>query len=264
MSYICRSTERLDKSQFPRKVYDPGGEPEPESYAHDLLRVLHDLLPISRGRSSVLKSAYVLYDGVKVFLDKLTLDTGASSGNYLGRDFLRNFSGVSDHFKPCHHVVKLGDGKTRMRIEQSVTVDIQLINDDGSLEEPITTEFYIANNLGMEGIIGLPALTGNYFEYFERVLSAASGRKTRSTLEKTIADQNRDFLDIESELRKTHPSRYYIDDVISRAKKKGSEHRKSKEDCVTDDRVGELFATEEDAKTESTPHDSLRPIVREN
>ena len=113
--------------------------------------------------------------GAVRYLDKLTLDTGASSANYIGEKVLERIGNVVRY--PCRHNARLGDGATRIWVTESVVLETQVYADDGSLEEPISTEYFVVPTLGDEAIIGLPDILGNYYEFFEKVLRAARERE---------------------------------------------------------------------------------------
>ncbi len=66
----------------PVRVFDPGGVPPYETL---LLQILNDNLPISKYKSAVVREGLVLFGNQRINLPKVTLDSGASSGNYIGR-----------------------------------------------------------------------------------------------------------------------------------------------------------------------------------
>ena len=110
-------------------------------------------------------------DGKSVYVGKILLDTGASSGSYVGRSLVNRFPNLP--IEPCTHKVRLGDNKTEVEINQMVTLDVALYDEDDKLCGSIATEFYVMPDLDYEVIIGLPEILGNYYDYFVGVLEQA-------------------------------------------------------------------------------------------
>ena len=125
---------------------------------NELLRVLHDRLPRSRNKSVVVREAQLYADGGNIYSDKVTMDSGASSGNYIGEEAVQKLGGVPR--RQCDHFVRLGDGKTHVRVTEEVDLNVALYDDYGDLQSPILTTFYVIDSLGTDVIIGLPALLG--------------------------------------------------------------------------------------------------------
>ena len=117
------------------------------------------------------------------YCGKALLDTGANTGSYIGEAMVLELGGEI-LLEPCSHMVKLGDGTTQVHINEFITIDIALYDDDGHLCEPIATELYIMPSLGKQIIIGLPDLLGNYFDYFTTILEKARLRKPAVRLER--------------------------------------------------------------------------------
>jgi len=89
---------------------------------------LHEYVPRSKNKSVVVREAIASFDSIEeeTLINKLTLDTGASSGNYIGRKFIENnFKNVK--YDRCNHLVRLGDGETHMHIKDKVTLEISLL-----------------------------------------------------------------------------------------------------------------------------------------
>ncbi len=182
----------------PVRVFDPGGVPPYETL---LLQILNDNLPISKYKSAVVREGLVLFGNQRINLPKVTLDSGASSGNYIGRQFLdRHLSSVLR--QPCKHRVRLGDGKTYMEVNNSVSLEVQLYDDEFHLYRPIWTSFYVVDTLGDEVIIGLPDLLGNYFEFFSTVLNAAARKSFGECNKMSDSDelQPQYFLPVDGEI----------------------------------------------------------------
>ena len=191
------------------RPFDPGGLNCSESLKDSskspctshLLRIMHEYVPRSKNKSVVVREAIVTSDDCigETFLEKLTLDTGASNGNYIGKQFIQsNFREAV--YEPCNHRVRLGDGESIMTIKQTVTLNISLLDDYGERTKPIATEFYVSDSLGNEAIIGLPELLGNYFEYFMHVLEGTTRNKPLKLTERIIPELNEICDQFEEEL----------------------------------------------------------------
>ena len=141
----------------------------------NLLPVLHQFLPGTKKLSVVIREAQILTTEGSTYLPKVTLDTGASHGNYIGRAVIVNLPNLKT--SPCRHSVRLGDGETQLVLKEMVDLDIQLFEDSGRLAEAINTTFYVVDTLGEEAIIGLPDLLGNYFDHLSAVLEKAASKK---------------------------------------------------------------------------------------
>ena len=63
-------------------MYDPGGHVEV------MRETLFQLLPKARKKSVVVREGYSAVDGVAVSIPKVTLDSGASHGSYVGKSYL--------------------------------------------------------------------------------------------------------------------------------------------------------------------------------
>ena len=144
-------------------MYDPGG------HVNVMQETLFLLLPRARQKSVVVREGFAAVDGVTVSIPKITLDSGASHGNYIGRKLLDKIPGVKQI--PCKHSAKLGDGETILQVNSYCALYMQLLDDYGSPTEPIYTELFIVDGLGDEVIIGLPDILGNYFDFFVAALS---------------------------------------------------------------------------------------------
>ena len=172
---------------------------------------MHEYVPRSKNKSIVVREAIAIFDSLEeeTLITKLTLDTGASSGNYIGRKFIEtNFKNYK--YEPCNHVVRLGDGKSIMHIKDTITLQINLLDNYGQRTNPISTEFYVSNDLGNEAIIGLPDLLGNYFNYFAMILNGATkgASKNRNLAfnEEMFCDMNQICIEFEEEMSTRIPN----------------------------------------------------------
>ena len=79
--------------------------------------------------------------------------------------------------RQCDHFVRLGDGKTHVRVTEEVDLNVALYDDYGDLQSPILTTFYVIDSLGTDVIIGLPALLGDYYNFFLTVMRRGARSK---------------------------------------------------------------------------------------
>jgi hypothetical protein len=157
------------------------------SYVSSLRTILHDALPRSLSKSAVVRSGTVATVGCHPQLTtRVTLDTGADSGSYIGGDAIRAL-GSNVATEPCRHRVRLGDGKTMVTVHQIVYVDIQLEDNYGDYTDPITTAFYVVPTLGNEVIVGLPDILGNYFDHLSEFIYAARQDRLESSASGVIS-----------------------------------------------------------------------------
>ena len=135
--------------------------------------MLHDAVPSAVRKSAVVRDCMLSGVGSGSGLQaKVTLDTGADSGNYIGEAALQRLSSTPER-EPCRHRIRLGDGETMVNIQEMVQLDVRLEDDYGDLGKPISTVFYVVPTLGAEAIIGLHDILGNYYESFLDYLHAA-------------------------------------------------------------------------------------------
>ena len=143
-----------------------------------------------------------MHEDKMYYLPKLTLDTGASSGNYVGAALLQRIPGVV--LTPCRHKAILGDGQTTVHIDHKVTLQLRLYDDHDTLSEPVTTELYVIPTLGEQVIIGLPSILGEYYTFFVSALSR--GRSQYSQDRVGILTRLHDLVQsIASEINREHP-----------------------------------------------------------
>ena len=128
----------------------------------------------------VVREGEIVVGNNHYFLPRLTLDSGASSGNYIGRELLSRIPGAE--VCPCYHSAVLADGKTRVTITERVTLQLRLYDDYDKLGEAVTTELYVIDTLGEQIIIGLPSILGEYFDFFVDALHR--GRQVQSPASK--------------------------------------------------------------------------------
>lgn len=162
----------------------------------------------------------------EAIIPKITLDTGADSGNYIGRDILTRLPNIVE--RKCDHSVRLGDGQTKLEIKTKVPLTIQLLRSNDKHTEPMLIEFYIVDTLGEEAIIGAPSLTSTCLAYFIELLESICGRDP-SKADQLVVQMQKLFLDIESELGRNMPDRLKIENRIEEAKKLGRAYRKERE-----------------------------------
>ena len=146
------------------------GSTEPST--DDVLNVIKDrMLGEFKDQKVMYKEGQLGFDGKTVYANRLLLDTGASSGSYIGQALVDRFPNVP--LEPCSHRVRLGDNTTEVHITHYVTLEVSLYDEDMKLCDPIFAEFYVMPNLGDDVIIGLPDILGSFYDYFIGVLERA-------------------------------------------------------------------------------------------
>jgi len=220
---------------------------------------MHNYVPRSKNKSVVVREAIASFKCIddECLIEKMTLDTGASSGNYIGRKFIENnFKNVI--YDPCDHIVRLGDGKSIMRIKNMVTLEISLLDNYGNRTKPITTEFYVSDSLGNEAIIGLPDLLGNYFDYFARILNGAVKNRPLQYNERVLCDLNQICDEFEEELYNRIPNMRRIKKLVTKARKKLDSYERTKK-LVKDDPY--MVKVYQKANPEETPEPAEEKVV---
>ena len=209
---------------------------------------MHDALPKAKVLKSAVREARISTAASTRYIPKCTFDTGASHGNYIGRDALAKLEFPEIH--PCNHSARLGDGKTMVVIREYVELQVQVFRSDTTLTDPITTHLYIVESLGEEMIIGLQDLLGNFFEIFAEVIEEAAEKVMPSRhANEAMQVFQRLFLDFEEELAKERPSNQRLKQLVVQARKKGSSYRNAKERILKDRACGRVLACDKDGRT---------------
>ena len=191
-------------------------------YEETLLRVLHELLPRSKSKNVVVRQGVVKVGDVAYLMNKMTYDTGASNGNYIGRLALHNFLDLV--ILPCMHRARLGDGSSILTITEKCIMSVCPVNDYGEELAPITTEFFIVEDLGDEAIIGLQDILGNYYDFFSELLAMAANKRRSSAVvsvgQSIIADLDDICSKFEDELYKSQPAPKKLNALVKKARLK--------------------------------------------
>ncbi len=236
---------------LPKRVWDPGGEERiGQAYGATLLRILHDAVPRSVNRSAAVRQAVMQVGSKRHMMQKVTFDSGASSGNYIGREAISHFPLIEAY--PCRHSAKLADGKSIVMIDRKCVILVSPINDYDEELQPIATEFYIVETLGNEAIIGLPDLLGNYFEYFSEILQRAATGKSRDKLPlatSVITDLDELCSKMEDELYKKNPSNKKLGRLVKSARRKLLSYEVVKTKVKADPSVRMVTASNADVST---------------
>ena len=199
------------------KIWDPGGP---------VLKAVREAYPILRDRHRFVRVGRVLTTDGEVVIPKITMDTGADSGNYIGRAIISRVPNVTEG--KCDHNVRLGDGATKLRINSKVSLTLQLLRPNDRHTEPIILDFFVVESLGDEAIIGGPSLTSSCLPYFIELLESISGRGPDLAAELVVQMQKL-FLDIDLELQRNLPSHAKIESLINKAKKLGKDFRNERD-----------------------------------
>ena len=231
-------------------------------YASQLLSIMHDAIPRSRNKSVVVREAFATLGGKCVYIDKMTLDTGASNGNYIGKKKIEDFDNYQEiKFEPCKHRVRLGDGKSIMYITEMVTLDISLLNDFGEKCEPISTQFYVCETLGDEAIIGLPELLGNYFDYFANVLNLATSTNSLNQTGRIMNNLKKITDEFEEELYRNAPSLRNLRKLTESARKELAAYQLTKNDILKDPQM-KVVSEKSEIERKSTEQQLRRDVLK--
>ena len=183
-----------------------------------------------------------------IHISDALLDTGASMGNYAG-------SAIADRFhyierEPCFHRVQLGDGKTIVQCTETITLDVSLYAPDGTLQDPISTVFYVMPALGERLIIGLPEILGNFYDYFTTILEDARNRRPKARIERLsqLYGHCRDQLCSET------PNKKLLKSYGNEARAIGSWYSKLKHRVLHDPQVVTIMTTSSDGFNREVAH----------
>ena len=219
------------------------------SYISSLRTILHDALPRSLSKSAVVRGGTVATVGCHPQVTtRVTLDTGADSGSYIGGDAVRAL-GSNIATEPCRHRVRLGDGKTMVTVNQIVYVDIQLEDNYGDYTDPITTAFYVVPTLGHEVIIGLPDILGNYFDHFSEFIYAARQDRLESSEPGVISRLDSICNRITEELSREEPRVNHISKLRIAASQTSSSYLSRKRRIIADQSARMLYVSSVDGDT---------------
>jgi hypothetical protein len=257
------------------KIFDPGGSGIRTAadvaghYRESLLWVLHTKLPRSVHRSAVVRTAMVGNGGPVTRVTKLLLDTGASSGSYIGEDGVQRIdetnrasgrNAVRRH--PCRQRARLGDGKTVLEVSEMVYLQVGLLDDYGEPLEPIFTPMYIVPGLGDQIIIGLEEILGNYYDYFEHVLRQHRKKSvaTRDTTQ-LYGELIQLYAKADSEISKRSPRSATLLRMASSARRTGAKYNYWKSLIMADSDHSEVEQTEDGGSTTSFLVSSLHGVA---
>ena len=191
-------------------------------YATTLRSMLHALAPDTT-RVTLVKRVGQISIGRHTFTaPRVLLDTGASSGNYLGRELLERIElglGRELHTQPCRHTATLGDGKSLLQVTRKVILPLALEHDVGEMTTPISTEFYVVDTLGEEVIIGIRDIMGAYFDFFVATLLRAKKRSISPQVRGLIPGTDQligTIQQIQNELDRRQPNVRVLDKLKAR------------------------------------------------
>ena len=204
------------------------------SVGDQLLKMLHDYMPRARNKSCVVREAQLFTDAGNIYVDKVTLDTGANAGNYIGSGAVSRMTGAVK--KPCSHTVRLGDGVTHMAVTETIELQVAMFDDNGCMCSPILTKFYVVESLGEDVIIGLHDICGGFYEYFLKVLKAGavkSGKSLKNT-ERLLEEFGIITERFEDELAERFPRMERLKKLCRLAREKVSSYRKMKTRVLQD------------------------------
>jgi hypothetical protein len=218
----------------PILVFDPGGSQEEVVLdpTDVLYKILGEALPTELPRgSAVVREGQVYYCGSTEFIGRITLDTGANSGNYVGESYLERLPNIRRG--PCRHHARLGDGKTEAYATGVVWLEVAMYDDNNKLTDPMWIECFILPGLGNQIIIGLPEILGNFYDFFTTAL-----RNARQALESPRhvgAERLHDLMKLaQEEVSKPKPSAKKLKLIAREAKGIGSSYQSHKRRVMQD------------------------------
>ena len=244
------------------KIFDPGGADIrtaaelaelAEHYRESLLGVLHATLPRSVNKSAAVRTAEIGSGGPVLRCTKLLLDTGASAGNYIGAEALRQLDAANKaagrdavRRHPCRQRARLGDGTTVLEVSEAVTLQVGLLDDYGERQKPIFTQMYVVAGLGDQIIIGLEDILGNYYDYFEHVLRQARKQSVaiRDTTEHYGALIHL-YAEADCEISKRFPRSATLLRIASSARRTGTKYKYWKSLIMADSDHSEVMQSED-------------------
>ena len=178
-------------SLFPQcQLIDESNRFAEESRNKALLLAMNVNMPRRLRKSALNREAKVRIKGTVNMCWKTTYDTGASSGSYIGRGLLSMFPDSELIYGVCDHRAMLGDGKTQIRITQTIVVEVIPIDDYDKEWKPVKVEMFVVETMDNQIIIGLPDLLGEFFDYFATVMNNAASTRPRKLMGgQTIIDE---------------------------------------------------------------------------
>ena len=205
-------------------------------------------MPRSVNRSVVVREGQIMHDNQAYFVSKLTLDTGASSGNYIGAAALARIPGID--VEPCRHRAVLGDGKTVVEVTQSVTLTLRLYNDYNHLCSPITTELYVINTLGDQIIIGLPSILGEFYDFFAAIMERGRIKRTATGQTGGTFERIQRLTDaIRDEVAKSCPSSRVLKKLQAQLKKVCKSYETRKRQVLKDPSATQILLNDSKGST---------------
>ena len=119
-----------------------------------------------------MKSGYVYSGKESCEVTRIVLDTGATAGNYIGRNIITKNGWEEREMKRVDHTVTLGDSSTRMECKYMVKLGISLRDHNDQSHFFPDLEFYAIETMRDDVIIGEDKLTGDMYHYFLDALAA--------------------------------------------------------------------------------------------
>eukprot|EP00981_Chlorochromonas_danica_P004080 scaffold783_cov324-Ochromonas_danica.AAC.1 len=115
----------------------------------------------------------VLSDSSVINLNRVLFDTGAIHANYISSKLVQKHSNLLySKLQPCKSAVKLADNATTVVIQNSISLAVSFMDDDGH-EHVATISFFVFPTDGNDMIIGLPAILSSFSKLFLLMMKAA-------------------------------------------------------------------------------------------
>ena len=195
----------------------------------------------------MVREGQVFYCGKPEYVQKVTLDTGANSGNYVGEAYVKKLPGIRR--SPCKHYARLGDGKTEAHASGTVWLEVALYDDNHKLTDPVWIECYVLPGLGDQMIVGLPEILGNFYDFFTGALRKAH-LELQSRRHVGAARLHDLTVLAQEEVSKPTPSAKKLKLIAREAKGIGSAYRSHKRRVTSDSGNHTILVDGKDGKVE--------------
>ena len=129
------------------------------------------------GKVPVVRSGMILFNGVRVCVSKILLDSGAIHSSYISKNLVDSNRDVWDGaIRKVDGKVTLGDNSTTVSVDETVTLELELINLEGK-SFICAVDFCVWVMPGLDVILGLPDILDGYLDIFVDILE--SSRRSR-------------------------------------------------------------------------------------
>ena len=135
--------------------------------------MLTAIAPTTAGMSAMHRKGMIHNPVGDIHIPEILVDSGAIHSSYISQSFVDlHLSYFGPRLKPCKHSVRLGDGKTSLRLTHTVLVPVSIIDSNG-LEHTCEIECSVMAMTTTSMIIGLPDIVTGFFTLFLDMLRQA-------------------------------------------------------------------------------------------